>query len=129
MADIPVDVVESASRDVERAEAVASRLGPVTLTDRISSIDLLRGFALLGLPLMNIVAFALPHNAYDDPTVAGGATGLNLAAWVMNSVLFEGTMRAIFSMLFGAGVVLLTARAEARGKQGEIADIYFRRNL
>src|SRR5579863_1412165 len=102
---------------------------PVVPGERISSIDTLRGFAVLGILLMNVASFALPTNAYDDPTIAGGAKGINLAVWAVNYILFEGKMRALFSMLFGAGVVLLTSRAEQRGGEGRIADIYYRRTL
>ena len=128
MTTIDGAVVADATRTDLGDEAKAG-VGPISSSERIQSIDVLRGFALLGLPLMNIVAFALPDPAYGDPTIAGGAEGLNLAAWIMNSMFFEGTMRAIFSMLFGAGVIILTSRAEARGRQAEIADIYYRRTL
>lgn len=77
---------------------------------------------------MNIVGFGL-HSAYDNPLVAGGATGANLAAWVAMHILAEGKMRCLFSMVFGAGVVLLTARAEERGAGARTADIFLRRNL
>ncbi|HEU4402675.1 MAG TPA: DUF418 domain-containing protein [Candidatus Polarisedimenticolia bacterium] len=107
----------------------AQEIAPVTAGERISSVDVLRGVALLGILLMNVVSFGLPEGAYADPTVAGGEKGANLAAWLVSQVLFEGKMRAIFSMLFGAGVVLLTSRAEARGGEGRIADIYYRRCL
>ncbi len=109
----------------QSSEAVA----PVTTAERISSVDVMRGVALLGILLMNITGFAFPHWAYDDPTVAGGATGLNLKYWFINHILFEGKMRALFSMLFGAGIILLTGRAESRGNADSIADIYYRRLL
>src|SRR5262245_53135984 len=78
---------------------------------------------------MNIIAFGLPLNAYYDPTIAGGHTGLNLAYWYADQIFFEGKMRALFSMLFGAGVVLLTQRAEERDGGVRVADIYYRRTL
>jgi uncharacterized protein len=102
---------------------------PVVRTERISAVDTVRGFALLGILLINIVSFALPNNAYSDPTIAGGATGINLAAWAINYILFEGKMRALFSMLFGAGVVLLSSRLEQRDPTAGVADIYYRRVL
>lgn len=102
---------------------------PLGRAERISSIDALRGVALLGILLMNIVGFGLPHQAYTFPNVAGGDTGLNIAVWFINTVFFEGSMRAIFSMLFGAGMLLLTSRLEAREGAGEVADIYYRRTL
>jgi uncharacterized protein len=105
-----------------------SNAGPVQSTGRISSLDIVRGFALLGILLMNIVGFGLFH-AYDNPTNAGGATGINLGVWVVMHILAEGKMRCLFSMVFGAGVVLLTARHEERHGPGSSADIFYRRNL
>jgi uncharacterized protein len=54
---------------------------------------------------------------------------LNIGVWSVMWILADGKMRAIFSMLFGAGVILLTSRAEERGGGAGIADIYTRRNL
>ena len=108
------------------AEQAAS-IGPVSREDRIPALDALRGVALLGILLMNIAGFAFHPATYDDPTVAGGSTGSNLWFWIVNHVLFEGKMRALFSMLFGAGVIVLTARGEAKGVN--MADIYYRRLL
>ncbi len=110
--------------DTEATQAA----GPVRAEDRITSLDTLRGFALLGILLMNIVGFGL-GSAYDDPTNGGGATGINLWTWIAMHVLAEGKMRCIFSMVFGAGIVLLTSRAERRGDTASSADIYYRRNL
>ncbi len=90
---------------------------------------MLRGAALLGILLMNIQDFGLPGEAYENPTAWGGAMGANLAYWWANQVFFEGKMRFLFSLLFGAGVVLLTERAERRGAGITAADIYLRRNL
>ncbi len=102
--------------------------GPVAERDRHSTLDSLRGFALLGILLMNIVGFGLHVSAYDNPAAAGGATGWNLAAWVTMHILAEGKMRALFSLMFGAGIILMTSRMEARGGVNS-ADIYYRRNL
>ena len=105
---------------------------PVRQEDRIHTIDVVRGFALLGILIMNILSFGLPEIAEWNPSGAGGATGINLAFWVVQVVLCDGKMRAIFSMCFGAGAILLTARAEGRegGSQGvNSADIYYRRLL
>lgn len=101
---------------------------PVQSDERISSLDVVRGFALLGILLMNIVGFGL-YGAYDNPTISGGATGANLWVWIVMHVLAEGKMRCLFSMVFGAGIILLTARSEQRGAGASTADIYYRRNL
>ncbi|HUG45977.1 MAG TPA: DUF418 domain-containing protein [Sphingomicrobium sp.] len=94
---------------------------------RIESLDFVRGVALFGILLMNIVAMGLGP-AYDDPTVAGGDTGINLWTWFVLNVGIEGTQRALFSILFGAGVILLSSRLEATGRP-DSADVFFRRNL
>jgi uncharacterized protein len=103
-------------------------VAPTTERERIFALDALRGVAVLGILLMNIIGFGLPH-AYTDPTNAGGATGVNLATWFASSMLFEGTMRGLFTLLFGAGVVLYTSRLERAGLGLQSADFYFRRTI
>jgi uncharacterized protein len=108
------------------AEPPAS-LPPVSAGERVAAIDVLRGFALLGILAVNIWSFALPSAVFYDPSAAGGFTGWNFAAWLVSHVLFEQKMMSIFSMLFGAGLVILTARADARGLP--LTRIYYRRIL
>jgi uncharacterized protein len=115
-------------RDPSPSES-ASSFGPVLGEERIRAMDTLRGVAVLGILLMNILGFAYPFAASFDPTLGGGTTGVNLWIWAANTALFEGKMRAIFSMLFGAGMLVLTSRLEARGRAAESADIYYRRLL
>lgn len=101
---------------------------PTQKKARINSLDVIRGIAVLGILLMNINGMGLPY-AYSDPSIAGGADGLNLQVWIMNEMFFEGTMRGLFTLLFGAGVVLLTSRLEKSGAGIATADIYYRRTL
>ncbi len=96
-------------------------------SDRIIALDFVRGCALFGILLMNITAMGLAE-AYTNPRNAGGATGADLWAWIVTEVGFEGTQRALFSMLFGAGVLLFTSRAEASGR-GDGVDLFLRRTL
>src|SRR5262245_39748825 len=107
------------------AEATPT-FAPVSAEERIASVDVMRGVAVLGILFMNIIGFAFHSAAYADPTIAGGATGINLWVYVINAVLVDGKMRGIFSLVFGAGVFILTARAERRGST-EGADIHYRR--
>src|SRR5215471_1164853 len=104
-------------------------IAPVAQNERINSLDALRGLALLGILPANVLVFGLYFAAGNDPTVAGGAAhGWNLVSWALYRILIAGKMRALFSMVFGASAILLTARAEERsGESG--ADIYYRRNL
>jgi len=103
-------------------------LNPAQRKTRINSLDVIRGIALLGILLMNINGMGLPYS-YSDPSIAGGSEGLNLQVWIVNNMLFEGTMRGLFTLLFGAGVVLLTSRLEKNGAGITTADIYYRRIL
>jgi uncharacterized protein len=98
---------------------------PVEATQRFASIDALRGVALLGILAMNIVGFAWPEPVYDTPTLAPGYTWADLAIWMFTYTIFDTKMMTIFSMLFGAGLVLMSDRAEARG--GSVRRIYYRR--
>jgi uncharacterized protein len=117
------------SRKTPVRETPVPLIAPVRPEERIESLDVLRGASLLGILLININSFGLPFAAFTDPTAYGGASGANFAVWLTNHVLFEGKMRAIFSMLFGASVIILTSRAEKRGGGVEVADIYYRRTL
>jgi uncharacterized protein len=103
-------------------------IGPIAPEERINSLDTLRGFALLGILPANVLVFGMYFAAGNDPTVAGGATGLNLVSWALFRILIAGKMRCLFSMVFGASMILLTSRAEELSG-ATAADIYYRRNL
>lgn len=108
---------------------MADVVAPVADEGRLESLDILRGMAVLGILAMNIVGFGLPWQAYNNPPAAGGKEGINLLTYHIVSVGFEGTMRGIFSLLFGAGIVLLTSRMEQAGAGVRAADIHMRRML
>jgi uncharacterized protein len=76
---------------------------------------------------MNIVAFAWPGQAYGNPLRGGGFAGLDRIVWFSNHMVFEAKMMTIFSMLFGAGLVLMDHRAAARG--ASVRGVYYRRVL
>ena len=98
---------------------------PVEVPARLDAVDMLRGVALLGILAMNIVSFAWPNQVYSTPTAAPGYTWADLAFWIGNHVVFEEKMMTIFSMLFGAGLVLMSERAESRG--ASLLKVYYRR--
>lgn len=78
--------------------------------DRILSIDILRGVAVLGILLLNIQSFSMVSSAYINPTNYGDLTGVNLWVWILSHVLASEKFITIFSILFGAGVILLYER-------------------
>ena len=110
-------VVEALTSSVSEAGILAPAIG----SDRYSSVDVLRGFALLGLLPLNMEFFYWSPSEY-------GPFSLHVAHLYVDHVIV-GTMRGLFSMLFGAGVILLTSRAEASGRDSELGDIYYRRLL
>jgi uncharacterized protein len=97
----------------------------LTNDTRYQSIDAVRGFAVLGILLMNIVGMGMPAFAYIDPTYFGGSHGADLWTWAINNVLTDGKMRGLFTILFGASTVLIAQRAED-GKPGPLETHYRR---
>ncbi|AGH48855.1 hypothetical protein G432_05640 [Sphingomonas sp. MM-1] len=92
---------------------------------RLPTLDGLRGLAVMGILLMNIAAFAMPFAAYFNPLAYGAAGPAEIALWMVEFVLVDGKMRAIFSLLFGASLLIVLDRARAAGADGE--RIHFRR--
>lgn len=84
--------------------------------DRIAALDLIRGVAVLGILAINIAGFAGPQLAALTPDWRGTATPLDEAAFALGFVLFEGKMRTLFTILFGASMLLFLERADAAGR-------------
>ena len=103
-------------------------LGPVKGGERYNSLDVVRGAALFGILLMNIIGFG--HGVGPQEFLhESAAQGLNFWVWVVENTYWEGTQRTLFSLLFGAGVIILTTRTEQGGGGVGVADIYYRRNI
>lgn len=98
---------------------------PVSESDRHQTLDLLRGFAVLGILAMNIQLFAMPFAAYANPTALGEPSSRDLLIWSVMHLFADQKFMTIFAMLFGAGVLLLTTRVSERG--GRSAAIHYRR--
>jgi len=90
---------------------------PIDLKNRIHSLDLLRGFAVLGILIMNITSFSQISMAYMNPKIGAGLEGYNQYFHGFNYIFADTRFMSIFSILFGAGVVLFTQRIEAKGKR------------
>ena len=98
---------------------------PVAARDRIATLDLLRGVAICGILLMNIPDMGM---LTDDPGPALPARwNADWISWGVQKLLAEGTMRGLFEMLFGAGMLLVLRNAE--GTHGKVApfDVWARR--
>ncbi|CAI49817.1 DUF418 domain protein [Natronomonas pharaonis DSM 2160] len=99
--------------------------GPTAPEDRIVSLDVLRGVAILGILVINIWLFGLPMAAGMNPTLYGDFSGLNYLAWLVSHVFFEQKFVTLFTFLFGAGIVLFVESKEAAGRPAR--RLYFRR--
>lgn len=94
---------------------------------RIVTLDIVRGVAVMGILAMNVVAFAMPPQAYVNPLAYGAETTLDIAVYAFNFVLIDGKMRGLFSFLFGASMLLVIDMAEAKGESAK--RVTFRRQL
>ena len=91
---------------------------PTAPADRIVALDALRGFALLGILVINIWLFAMPSIATYDPTSYGDFTGANYVAWLISHVFFERKFVTLFTFMFGAGIVLFLQSKARKGQPG-----------
>lgn len=89
------------------------------------SLDAMRGFAVMGILAMNIIGFAMPEWAYVTPAAYGTETLADQIAWALSFIFIDGKMRGLFSLLFGASMMLIIDRATAKGKSA--AQVHYRR--
>ena len=92
---------------------------------RIATLDIVRGVAVMGILAMNVVGFAMPFNAYLNPSAFGMEGQADYVSWLVSFILIDGKMRGLFSFLFGASLLLVIERAEAKGESA--ASIHYRR--
>lgn len=96
---------------------------------RITQLDVLRGFAVLGIYWINVVIFGLPSGGYALPNMLGQAENLNIGHWIFSELFFEGSMRGLFSMLFGASAMVFLDESRLGASGLIIVDRYYRRSL
>jgi uncharacterized protein len=98
---------------------------PVARTDRLETLDVLRGFALLGILAMNIRAMAAPFGAYMYPIGLFDYSGASRAAFLFSATFFDLKMMGLFSMLFGVSLLLYTRKSTDDG--ASVRGLWFRR--
>ncbi|MCK5168310.1 MAG: DUF418 domain-containing protein [Bacteroidales bacterium] len=103
------------------------KVSPTTSSERIISLDILRGFAILGILIMNIQSMSMINAAYLNPTAFGNLIGVNKLVWAISHVLADSKFMTIFSILFGAGIILFTDRLKAKGVKS--LNIHYRRTF
>ena len=102
---------------------------PVEQADRIKTVDMIRGFALLGILLMNIPGFGINWSVYYDVLIKGAHNTKDYYTVAAIFSFFDGTMRGLFSMLFGAGMILFTQNKHEVPGGPTVTEYYYRRLL
>ena len=93
--------------------------------NRIESLDVLRGFALLGILLLNILVFGIGSATFLYPGIyISPVGGIDSMVWAFIELTSEGAMRTLFSILFGAGILLFIA-----GPTAKSGWLHYRRNF
>jgi uncharacterized protein len=126
----PVETIDGFSFVDEKADpklTPAPKALPVEGNERVASVDVIRGLALMGILAMNIVNFGWPQAVYGTPIIPPNFDydWGNVGLWGFNHLFFDTKMMTLFSMLFGAGLVLMSDRAKGRG--AKMGGVYYRR--
>lgn len=111
----------------DQAPAVTSDPAPVSASERAQSLDVLRGVAVLGILAMNIRLFGMPQAAYFNPLAYGDFSGINQWWFWLTNLLADQKFMTLFSLMFGAGIALMTDRSTAKGRQS--TGLLLRRNV
>ena len=100
---------------------------PVAESDRVVALDVLRGFAVLGILIVNIRSFSTVSAAYLNPAVGDGLDGAGLWVWATTHLFADTKFISIFSLLFGAGMAMTADRMAKRGLPA--VGLHYRRQL
>ena len=106
------------------ARSQATDSGPVRESGRITSLDLIRGVAVLGILLMNAVYFKLGSAPYFNLSAGGSETWLDWAVGIFGEVFVDQKFMGLFSLLFGAGMILFIDRASGTGRRAVVLNLW-----
>jgi len=97
---------------------------PVGPKERIEMLDIIRGFALFGVLMANMLSFKAPVYYYTPPLNSISSAADSITAWFIK-LFIEGKFYTIFSLLFGLGFYIFMERASA--KTDNISKLFKRR--
>ena len=98
--------------------------GPVRESARITSLDLIRGVAVLGILLMNAVSFKFGSAPYANLSAGGSETWLDWTVGIFGEIFVDQKFMGLFSLLFGAGMILFIDRASGRGRRAVLLNLW-----
>ena len=107
----------AAPLDADLALAAGTPDQPET---RISTLDFVRGVAVLGILATNILNYAQLPGAHRWLKLIGEPSLADKLLWLLNFLFVDGKLRGLFAMLFGAGLVLFMDRAKAKSRIARI---------
>ena len=106
------------------AAAQEARAEPVSEGARITALDLIRGVAVLGILLMNVVSFAFGDAAYFNLAAEGSEIWADWAVGIFGEIFVDQKFMGMFSLLFGAGMFIFIDRAAQRGARGALLSLW-----
>ncbi len=98
--------------------------GPVAESTRITSLDLIRGAAVLGILLMNAVSFKFGTAPYLNLSAVGSETWLDWSVGIFGEIFIDQKFMGLFSLLFGAGILLFIERAESKDRRPILLNLW-----
>ena len=98
--------------------------GPVRENARITTLDLIRGIAVLGILLMNAVSFKFGQAPYLNLSAGGSESWLDWTVGIFGEIFVDQKFMGLFSLLFGAGMILFIDRASAKGKRAVLLNLW-----
>ena len=93
-------------------------------SQRITNLDFIRGFAVLGILIINVISFGLPITALFNHSTYGAENLLDWVVIVISSVFFEYKMMGLFSMLFGVGLMIFLDNAKPKVKRPKLLSFW-----
>ena len=107
-----------------RPERSGGDSGPVAESTRITSLDLIRGVAVLGILLMNAVSFKFGRVPYLNLSAGGSETWLDWSVGVFGEIFIDQKFMGLFSLLFGTGILLFIERAESKDRRPILLNLW-----
>jgi uncharacterized protein len=118
VSDITHDTEQLVLPDTPVDEASAA------IGERLGFLDAARGLAVFGMLLRNVFVFGIPTSAYGLPMIWSGDSPFDLFSWALVDTTFDGSMRGLFSILFGTSAMMILSSRDAGM---EASDLYHRR--
>jgi len=95
--------------------------------NRIDFIDVLRGMAILGITVTNVLSQSQPEVYEKNMNLEQSITGANFYSWLVEMSIFEGPVRGLLSLVFGTSFLLFMQRLCLHNTTQKPALIYYKR--